>query len=113
MWNGHDRLQYTEFSIKDVRMISINYSSEKKVQVVLLSEVKKYVKDLKSQSELETQIQKFFSQWKPKTDRKVPAQKKDRYAQHLNDNDDLSWLDKTGRKKLAREIKKRNIDLDI
>ena len=109
----YDRLQYTEFWIKDVRMIYINYSPERKVQVILLSEVKKYVKDLKSQSELETQIHKFFSQWKPKTDRKVPAQKKDRYTQYLNDNDDLSRIDKTGRKKLVRKMRKRNINLDI
>ena len=45
-----DQLQHTEFLIKGVRMISINYSLEKNVQVVLLSEAKKYVKDLKSQS---------------------------------------------------------------
>ena len=109
----HDRLQYTEFLIKDVRMISINYSLERNAQVVLSPEVKKYVKDLKSQSELETQIQKFFSQWKPKADKEIPAQKKDRYAQHLNDSDDLNGLDKNERKKLARQMKKRNVDLDI
>ena len=109
----HDRLQYTEFLIKDARMISINYSLERNAQVVLSPEVKKYVKDLKSQSELETQIQKFFSQWKPKADKKVPAQKKGRYVQYLNDNDNVNWFDKTGRKKLARQMKKKNIDLDI
>ena len=108
-----DRLQYTEFLIKDVRMISINYSPERNVQVVLSPEVKKYVKDLKSQYELETQIQEFFSQWKPKADKKVPAQKKGGYVQYLNDNDDLDGLDKNERKKLARQMKKRNIDLDI
>ena len=109
----HDRLQPMEFLINDVKGISINHLLELNVQVILLPEVKKYVKDLKSQSELETRIQKFFSQWRSKTDKKMLAQKKDRYAQHLNDNDDLNWLDKTERNKLARQMKKKNIDLDI
>ena len=108
-----EQLQYTEFLIKDARMISINYSPERKAQVVLLSEAKKYVKDLKSQSELETQVLKFWSQWKPKAYKKVPAQKKDRYAEYLSDSDDLDGLDNIGRKKLARDMKKRNIDLHM
>ena len=109
----HDRLQHIEFLINDVKGVSMNYSLERNAQVFLLPGVRKHIKDLKSQYELETQIQEFFSQWTPKANKKVPAQKKGRYVQYLDDNDDLDGLDKAERNKLARQMKKRNIDLDI
>ena len=71
-----DRPRYTEFLIEDVKVVSIDHAREGDIQVDLSPWVKNPDKILKLQSKLGTQIQNFFSRWKPKGGGKGPAQGK-------------------------------------
>ena len=108
-----DRPRYTEFLIEDVKVASIDHSRKGSVQVDLSSWAKNRNEVLKLQPELETQIWEYFSKWKPKRGGKGPAQGKDWYMRRRGGNDDIDGLSEARKRRLSRELQKRNINLDI
>ena len=80
------RLQCTEFLIRDAVAATVDHS-DGDAQVDLSTWVKNVNKATNLQSELKTEIQAFFTKWKPARNKKSPVRGKGWYTQHRDDDD--------------------------
>ena len=83
-WNY--RIRFTEFSVGNAVVASMDHSQSERVRVDLSALVNNSNKHGKLQSKLEKEIQDFFTRWKPARGGRRSPHGKDWYRQHRDDD---------------------------